>query len=144
MNVVGINYSGSLGRILSHPKPFDASSPDLIINAGAVIANSHSANPLFDGRVRYKAGLDLFYNFMANMGVAVRVDRVAPSSKDSDETFHVLAPRLVLRTGWTSRENISLMYAKWFYGAHTHGETSGVLPPRYDDQLFALNVNIWW
>ena len=144
VNVVGINYSGSLGRILSHPKPFDASSPDLIINAGAVIANSHSANPLFDGRVRYKAGLDLFYNFMANMGVAVRVDRVAPSSKDSDETFHVLAPRLVLRTGWTSRENISLMYAKWFYGAHTHGETSGVLPPRYDDQLFALNVNIWW
>jgi hypothetical protein len=43
-----------------------------------------------------------------------------------------------------SRENISLMYAKWFYGARTHGEASGVLPPRFDDQLFALNVNIWW
>jgi hypothetical protein len=144
VNVVGLNYSGSLGRILAHPRPFDASSPDLVINAGAVVANSHSANPLFDGRVRYKAGLDLFYNFMANMGAAIRVDRVAPNSKDSGETFHVLAPRLVLRTGWTSRENISLMYAKWFYGARTHGETSGVLPPRYDDQLFALNVNIWW
>jgi hypothetical protein len=144
VNVVGINYSGSLGRILSHPKPFDASSPDLAINAGAVIANSHSTNPLFDGRVRYKAGLDLFYNFMANMGVGVRFDRVAPNSKDASETFHVLAPRLVLRTSWMSRENISLMYAKWFYGAHTHGETSGNLPPRFDDQLFALNVNVWW
>jgi hypothetical protein len=144
VNVVGINYSGSLGRILAHPRPFDASSPDLTINAGAVLANSHSSNPLFDGRVRYKAGLDLFYNFMANMGAAIRVDRVAPNSKDSGETFHVVAPRLVLRTGWTSRENISLMYAKWFYGPRTHGEGSGVLPPRYDDQLFALNVNIWW
>jgi len=144
LNVVGINYSGSLGRILAHPRPFDASSPDLTVNAGAVLANSHSANPLFDGRVRYKAGVDLFYNFMAYMGVAVRFDRVAPNSKDSGETFHVLAPRLVLRTGWTSRENISLMYAKWFYGPRTHAEASGVLPPRYDDQLFALNVNIWW
>ena len=144
VNVIGFNYSGSLGPILAHPKPFDSNSPNLLINAGGMLANSHSGNPLYDGRVRTKAGIDLLYNFMAYAGAAIRVDRVAPSSKDSQETFHVVAPRLVFRTGWMSHENISLMYARWFYGAHSHMEASAVLPPRLDNQLFALNCNMWW
>jgi hypothetical protein len=144
INVVGFNYSGSLGRIIAHPRPFDANSPDILVNAGAILANSHSGNPLYDGRVRYKAGLDLYYVFSAYLGAAIRVDRVAPNSKDSGETFHVIAPRLTFKTNWMSRENISLMYAKWFYGATSHMEASAVLPPRLDDQLIALNCNIWW
>jgi hypothetical protein len=51
----------------------------------------------------------------------------------------------VFHTGWNSHETITLLYAKWFYGPHTHAEASAVLQPdRRDDQLFALNVNLWW
>jgi hypothetical protein len=75
----------------------------------------------------------------------MRADRVVPNSKDSEETFHVLAPRLVFRTNWQSRETITLLYAKWLYGPHTHPEASSITPgDRLDDQLFALNVQIWW
>ena len=46
------------------------------------------------------------------MAGGVRFDRVVPNSKDSSETFHVLAARLVFKTDWQSRESIMLLYAQ--------------------------------
>lgn len=144
VNVAGFNYTGSLRKLLAYPGSADAARPDVVINAGAIVARSHSANPLFDGRMRAKGGLDVACMFVSWMGAGLRVDRVVPNAKDAQETFHVIAPRLVWKTGWTSRENISLVYARWFYGAHSHAESSAVLPPRPDNQLLSLNVNLWW
>ena len=154
VDVAAINWSGSLGRILSSPRPFDANGPDLLINAGAVIANTHTrataARTLhcFDDRLRYKFGVDALYAFLPYMAAGLRVDRVVPNSKDSNETFDVLAARLVFKTDWQSRESIMLLYAKWFYGPNTHPESSSVNAPgellRLDDQLIAVNVNMWW
>ena len=58
----------------------------------------------------------------------------------------VVAPRLVFRTNWMAREAITLTYAKWFYGANTHPEAGSIIASdgRLDDQLIALNVNLWW
>jgi hypothetical protein len=157
VDVAGINWSASLGKILSSPRPFDANGPDLLINTGAVIGVSHTnslceqagpAPTCFDGRVRYKAGADALYAFLPYMAAGLRVDRVVPNSKDSSENFHVAAARLVFKTDWQSRESIVLLYAKWFYGTNTHPEYSSLtnsLPLlRLDDQLIAVNVNMWW
>jgi len=78
--------------------------------------------------------------------VALRADRVAPNSKDSGDTFYVLAPRLMFRTNWVSRETISIIYGKWFYGPRSHGETGSTVSGDVglDDQLIAFNVNMWW
>jgi hypothetical protein len=144
VDVVGVNYNGSLGRMINAPGPFDPNSPDLILNAGAIFATSHSANSYFDGRNRYKFGVDALYAFAPFMAAGVRFDRVAPNSHDAEETFHVLATRLVFKTDWASRETVSLIYARWFFGPHSHPEYSVLLPDRLDDQLIALNVNMWW
>ena len=148
IDVAGINWSASLGRILSAPKPFDANGPDVALNVGAVVATTDTASPGFSGRTRYKFGGDALYAFSPYMAIGGRVDRVVPNSKDSAETFHVVAGRLVFKTDWQSRESIMLLYARWFYGDHTHPEYSSLtnnLPlPRLDDQLIALNVNIYW
>jgi hypothetical protein len=161
VDVAGINWSASLGRILAAPRPFDANGPDLLLNAGAVVAVSRTdslcgdAPTCFDGRWRHKYGVDALYVFSQHVSVGGRVDRVVPNSKDSSETFHVAAGRLVFKTDWQSRESITLLYAKWFYGANTHPEnsshtqsvpgTAGVPTlPWLDDQLIALNVNMWW
>jgi hypothetical protein len=154
LDVAGINWSGSLGRILSAPRPFDANGPDLLINTGAVVAVTHTpslcgeAPTCFDGRVRYKFGLDALYAFSQHVSAGARIDRVAPNSRDASESFEVLATRLVFKTDWQSRESIMLMYAKWFYGDNTHPEYGSVTPslplPRLDDQLIAVNVNMWW
>jgi hypothetical protein len=154
VGVLGINWSGSLGRILASPRPFDANGPDVLINAGAVVATSRTpsdcqnAPTCFDGRWRHKYGVDALYAFMPYMAAGARVDRVVPNSKDSSETFHVLAARLVFKTDWQSRESITLLYARWFYGTNTHPEYSSLtnaLPlVRLDDQLIAVNANMWW
>jgi hypothetical protein len=138
-------------RALAHPGPYPSNRPDLILSAGAVLAHSANPtsteflkNPIMDGRVRFKGGLDLLYVASSWFGAACRVDYVVPNHRDADESFWVLAPRLLFKTNWQSRENISIRYAKWFYGAHSHAEYSAAVPPRLDDQLISLNVNMWW
>ena len=164
---LGLNYSTSLGRMLR--PSYSADAPDVAINAGFVMAYTWTQtltvpgtgplgsapiapSPLpasvdtFNHRLRYKFGVESIYTFCSWMGAALRVDRVAPNSKDSEETFYVLAPRLVFRTNWVSRETISIIYGKWFYGPHSHGEAGSSVTGDvgFDDQLIAFNVNMWW
>jgi hypothetical protein len=141
----GINYSTSIGRMVSYPVPFGQDGPDLALNAGFVFAESWSPFGPFDARMRYKGGADLLYTFLPFAGVGLRADAVAPNSHDALETYAVLAPRLVLKSDWNSRDTITLVYGKWFCGPHTHPETSSVTcGERLDDQLFALNAQMWW
>jgi hypothetical protein len=141
----GINYSASIGRIVSYPVPFNQDGPDLSLNAGFVFAESWSEFQPFDARMRYKGGADLLYTFLPYAAVGFRADAVVPNSHDAEETFYVIAPRLVLKSDWTSRDTITLVYGKWFCGPHTHPETSSVTcGERLDDQLFALNAQMWW
>jgi hypothetical protein len=100
----------------------------------------------FNHRLRYKFAIESVYTFRSWVGVALRADRVAPNSKDSGETFYVLAPRLVFRTNWVSHETISIIYGKWFYGPRSHPEASSIISGDVglDSQLIAFNVNMWW
>ena len=86
------------------------------------------------------------YTFLPFMGAGARFDRVVPSSKDSQETFHVLAPFLQWKSDWTSHDTLTLSYVKWFLGAHTHidGKYPRYTQRKIDDQMIALNFNMWW
>jgi hypothetical protein len=164
--VGGLNYGTSLGRMLR--PSYSADAPDITINAGLIVAYtltqsqtlpgtgpaSGPAAPgpmpadadTFNHRWRYKFGLESIYSFLPWMSAALRADRVVPNSKDSEETFYVLAPRLIFRTNWVTREMISITYAKWFYGPHSHAETGSIVSGDvgFDSQLIAFNVNMWW
>ena len=164
---LGLNYSTRLGRMLRPSYPADA--PDLAITAGFVMAYTLTEtltaegtglvgqaplapSPLsddldiFNHRLRYKFALESMYTFRSWVGVAVRGDCVVPNSKDTRETFYVLAPRVVFRTNWVSREAISIIYGRWFYGSRSHPEASSTLSEDVglDNQLIAFNVNMWW
>jgi hypothetical protein len=141
----GVNYSASLGRILSYPVPFGSDGPDLALNAGFIFADSWSDFQPFDARKRYKGGADLLYTFLPFMGVGFRADAVVPNSHDSEETFYVIAPRLVFKSDWNSRDTVTILYGKWFYGPHSHPEASSIVSgDRLDNQLFAINAQIFW
>ncbi len=167
--VAGLNYSASLGRILTSPQPFTNDRPDVVLNTGFVMAytltntaalqgttlppGATSPGPLptdadiFNHRFRYKFGADLLYTFLPFMGAGVRADRVSPNSKDAGETFHVLAARLVFKSNWSSPDNITIIYGKWFYGPRSHPEASSIVASdigRLDDQLIAINANLSW
>jgi hypothetical protein len=143
--VAAINYSASLGKILSHPRKFDGQGPDVLINTGFHYTRTESEFEGFDGRQRYKGGLDLEYAFFKYGSIAARVDRVYPDSREKEQSFTVLAPRLAFRTGWSSRLNFQIRYAKWLYGSRTRNEGAGERDPEsLDDDLFAVNMNMWW
>lgn len=143
--VVGINHQVSLGKVVAYPTPFPGDGPDLQLTAGAHVATTKTEFDGFDGRLRIKYGLDTLYTFLPWLGVGVRGDMVVPRADDSSETFYVLAPRLQFKTDWTSRENLTLNYVKWFYGERTRNEGTGLrTPDRLDDQLIALSYNMWW
>ncbi len=167
--VAGANYSASLGRILTRPAPFTSDRPDVVLNAGVIVAytltntsalqgttlppGTTSPGPapadvdVFNHRLRYKLGADVLYTFLSFLGAGVRVDRVSPNSKDAGETFHVLAARLVWKSNWSSRDTITLVYGKWFYGPRSHPEANSVVSSdvgRLDDQLIAINANLSW
>jgi hypothetical protein len=143
--VAGINYGVSLARVLSHPEPFAGDGPDVVVNLGGQIATASTSFGPWDGRVRHKYGADVLYTPFRYLGIGVRADRVVPNSRDSQETFHAISPRLQFKSDWNSRETITVRYAKWFYGPHTHSDGLGARQiDRLDDQLFALNFNMWW
>jgi hypothetical protein len=89
--------------------------------------------------------LDALYTFIRYVGIGARVDHIVPNSKDSGEDYNVVAARLQLKTDWTSRETLNLIYGRWFYGPNTRNEGTGLrMPDRLDNHLFALNFNLWW
>jgi hypothetical protein len=164
---MGLNYNTSLGRMLRPSYSSDA--PDVAINAGFVMAytltntlTAAGTGPvgstpiaptslpadadLFNHRARYKFGVESIYTMRPWVGVALRADCVVPNSKDLGETFYVLAPRVIFRTNWVSRESISIIYGRWFYGPRSHPETSSLLATDVglDKNLIAFNVNMWW
>jgi hypothetical protein len=143
--VFGLNHQISLGKVVAYPTPFPGDGPDLVLNGGFHIATTKTDFEGFDGRVRYKFGLDALYTFLSWLGAGIRADRIVPRGDDSRETFHVLATRLQFKTDWTSRESLTLNYVKWFYGERTRNEGTGLrTPDRLDDQMIALSYNMWW
>jgi hypothetical protein len=143
--LAGINYKFSLGSILRAPAPFWGDAPDLVFEGAFQIASTKSDDPGFDGRLKQKFGLDALYTFIPWLGFGVRFDRIAPNSKDPEETFYALAPRLQFRSNWTSHETVTLKYSKWFYGKHTHSDSWDARPrAQLDDQMLGLGFGMWW
>lgn len=146
MLVTAVNYGVSLGKLVAHPRTFAGDGPDIIINTGFHWATTwQDETNAWNRRNRYKGAVDGMYVFMRYMGIGARFDGVVPNSKDREETFYVLAPRLQFKTDWNSHEQINLIYVHWFYGSRTRNEGTGErTPERLDNQLLALNFNMWW
>lgn len=143
--LAGFNYEFSIGSILRAPTPFWGDAPDLVINTSVQIASTKSEDPGFDGKFKNKAGIDVLYTFIPWLGFGLRADRIAPNSKDPEETFYAIAPRLQFRSNWQSHETVTLKYSKWIYGKHTHSDSWDARPrAQLDDQMIGLGFGMWW
>ena len=141
--IFGVNYNASIGKIVN--PSFSGDGPDIVVNAGAHLVRVTSPYAAYDGKLRHKYALDAHYTLLRFMGIGCRFDYVVPNSFDDGESFSVLAPRLTFDTDWISHEAIQLIYAKWFYGPRTRNEGTGLrTQERLDDQMLALNFNMWW
>lgn len=147
----GISYTMSVARMMLHPEPFSGRAPDITLTAGATFGRTTSGGhgvegeEEYDKRVRHKYGVDALYTVLPWLGFGLRLDRVVPSSKNSRQTFHVVAPRVLFKTDWNSRENISISYVKWFFGPESHLDgLSNRANELIDDEMITLNFNMWF
>ena len=144
--IAGFEYNFSWSKFLYFPEAFWGDGPDLITsvfaNAGAVL---ESRDPSFDERKFYKLGTEVTYRPFSWFSLSGRYDHVSANSKDPEEAFDVISPKLIFRSNWNSREQVTVSYTRWFYGARTHGEApNDYTHEELDDQMFALSFGMWW
>jgi predicted methyltransferase len=65
-------------------------------------------DPAFDNKNFHKFGAEVTYRMLPWLAVSGRADRVAPNSKDDEETFHVISPKVIFRSNWNSHEHVTL------------------------------------
>ena len=72
-------------------------------------------DPDLEGMTKLKYGADLLWGPVSWFGVGMRFDRLQPRSNVPEQSFTVLAPRLVFRSDFATHEEITIGYAKYFY-----------------------------
>lgn len=112
-------------------------------------------NPLLgDGVKKLKWGADLIANPISWMGVGVRTDVVQPTNVDSQQTFTVVSPKLIVRSRFITHEEVTAQYSHYFYGSDvapqppygTAPTTAGGKFTGYpsDENVFGVKATMWW
>jgi hypothetical protein len=137
-------YTFSLSRLLWHPQEFYGQGPDLQIGTFGLYTRVASDDPDFTGaRQKLKLGGDVTYTPLPWLGVSFRYDLVQPDLDDNTRSFHVLSPRLVLRSGFTTNEEVVLQYSRYVNGSTvTPAYPAETLAP--DENVIKLQASMWW
>lgn len=137
-------YSYSFATLMHHPNDFWGQSPDLIASFFGMINMIDGTDPEFDApETKLKMGGELTYTPLSWLGVSGRYDLVQPNMDESDESFHAISPKLILRTDFLAHEQVILQYTRYIYGNEVRNAwpNEGLLP---DDDVVMLSAIIWW
>lgn len=152
--VIGAQYTLSLGTLLRYPMEFWGDGPDILISLfglhGSVgtEAPDYEGSLTYDGREMFKFGTETTYVMTKNIAASVRTDHVMPDLNDAGRSFHVISPKLTLRTDWQSRETLNIQYAGYVLGDNTRVEGDRRLQNtpfgKSDEHLLSVFATIWW
>jgi hypothetical protein len=82
---------------------------------GSDIKYQYNGKGVFDGVMKLKYGADLQFALMPWLTFATRFDRVQPNNHLPDQSFMILSPRLVFKSKWVTREQITFQYSRYMY-----------------------------
>jgi len=134
----------SLSRYLWYPKSFWGQGPDLLLSVFGMYNKIASDDPAFTGPTsRLKFGGDALYNPKKWFGAGVRYDLVQPDLADNTRSFHVIQPRLVLRSEFAGHEQIYVAYSHYVNKSNvsTAYPNEGLAPDR---GVFQIIATMWW
>jgi hypothetical protein len=147
VNSVLFQHTFSLAKYLWHPKEYWGQASDLLISVFGMYNHITSDDDAFMGaKDKLKMGAEVTYTPKPWLGVSGRYDLVQPNLDDKHESFHVLSPKLILRTDYVSHEEIVLSYARYVYGdkvrtSNPNNYAEQLLP---DENVFRLAAIMWW
>lgn len=159
--IMGGQYDLSIGRLVSYPVPFTGDGPDIVGSVfGMYVAtkstyDSAPNEPNYDGMKKYKFGAEGTYSLLPWFATSLRYDRVTPNSDEPRQTFAIVSPRLIFRTGWQAHDQIVLQYSHWFNGDRVIVREGNPpfedrrMPPNSnrpppDENMISLSASMWW
>ncbi|HYO98389.1 MAG TPA: hypothetical protein VER33_27980, partial [Polyangiaceae bacterium] len=92
----------------------------------------------YDGNTKIKYGADLQYAALPWLTVATRYDRVQPHADFPEQSFSILSPRLVFKSRWLTREQISIQYSRYLYNQR---ECEGGVSPAFNTPQAGMGPN---
>ena len=150
-----------MGTTRVYPVPFTGDGPDIVGSVFGMYVQTRSTyesapnEPEYDGMKKYKFGLEGTYSLLPWFAASMRYDRVTPNSDEPRQTFAVISPRLIFRTGWQAHDQIVLQYSHWFNGDRVivrdgyppHEDRR--MPPGPnrvdpDEDMISLSASMWW
>ncbi len=148
LTLLGGQYSVSLGKLLRYPMEFWGEGPDLTLSAFGIYAHVKSDMPMFDDKDMFKYGAEGVYSFSKYVASSLRIDHVVPDASEPGRSFGVFSPKLIFRSGWVTRESLTLQYAYYALGkdVRVEGDTRlvNITSENPDRHLVALYGTIWW
>lgn len=88
---------------------------DAVLKLYAMVNHVQSGDEDVNGLLKVKYGGDLLFSALPWFGVGARYTRVQPNSRVPEQSFSAFSPRIVFRTRWVTREEISLSYTRYVY-----------------------------
>lgn len=144
VDTVLMQYTLSLARLLRYPEPFWGQGPDVLLSVFGMYNHVKSDDPAFAGASdKLKWGADVTYTPLGFLGVSARYDSVQPDLDDSTLSFHVLSPKIILRSEFVTHEQVVLQYSRYLYGDDVMPAwPTASLPP--DKDVFTVSAIMWW
>jgi hypothetical protein len=145
--IFGGQYDLSLARLL-RTDGFRGDGPDIFVSLFALGAKVTSDDTNFDKFTKLKLGGEGTYSLLPWLAAGVRYDMVKPDVKYDSYNFAVLSPRMIFRTGWQARDQVTLQYSHWFNGKYTTVRDGYPPKPNVsiypDEDVVSLSASMWW
>jgi len=144
VDTILFQHTFSLSTFLWAPQPFWGQAPDLLVSVFGMYNKVASDDPAFDFPTqKLKLGAEVTYSWTAWLGASLRYDVVQPDMDDSNQSFQVISPRLIVRSEFASNEQLVLQYSHYVNGKRVRlSYPNGGLTP--DDDVLRISAIMWW
>ncbi|HSC87708.1 MAG TPA: hypothetical protein VLC09_10580 [Polyangiaceae bacterium] len=143
----GGQYDLSIARLL-YGNAFEGFSPDIMLSFFANSTSVTSADANWDNKQMFKWGTEAAYALWTWVAAGVRFDSVSQDLSDADKSFYVISPRIIFRSDWQSRDQVTLQYSKYLYGSQVYvrnGSPAQIDPTiNPDEDVISLAATMWW
>jgi hypothetical protein len=141
-------YDISLGRLLRYPREFKGDGPDIVLSVFGMQTHVTSDDVYYSNITKRKYGIEGGYAILPWLAASLRLDRVEPDNWDGSQTYSVVSPRIIFRSGWQAHDQVVLQYSRWVDGSGVvvrNGYPAVPDPSIHpDENVVSLSAGMWW
>ena len=138
----------SLGTLLRYPMEFWGEGPDLSVSVFGIYGRAARERETPAHRNMLKVGAEGVYSLSEYVVLALRLDEVRPDLAVAGRSFAIVTPKLILRSGWLTRESLTVQYSYYGLGRDVRVEGDrrlvSLTSATADRQLVAIYGTLWW